>query len=54
VSEYFYARIMKLGAESQNIQGMNQGLPTTMSQANAWRRITIYTHPWLQLRLRKI
>jgi hypothetical protein len=23
VSEYFYARITKLGAESQNIQGMN-------------------------------
>ncbi len=38
MSEYFYARITKLGAESQNIQGMNQGLPTTMSQANAWRR----------------
>jgi hypothetical protein len=41
VSEYFYVRITKLGAESQNIQGINQGLPTTMSQANAWRRITI-------------
>ena len=23
MSEYFYARITKLGAESQNIQGMN-------------------------------
>jgi hypothetical protein len=23
----FYARITKLGVESQNIQGMNQGLP---------------------------